>query len=121
MRYSGPGALRAGPGPAAGDPRTAPGRPFRAPAVGAGSVGRTGIIKPKGATGPLPVVIYIHGAGWVFHDEKTHDFASLWSSSSRELGYIAEIGRNSPPNSVKSIAKVLDRPLHRPCHQKVAA
>ncbi|MFI9018688.1 alpha/beta hydrolase [Streptomyces griseus] len=34
---------------------------------------RTRIIKPKGATGPLPVVIYIHGAGWVFGDDKTHD------------------------------------------------
>lgn len=34
---------------------------------------RTRIIKPKGATGPLPVVFYIHGAGWVFGDDKTHD------------------------------------------------
>lgn len=34
---------------------------------------RTRIIRPKGATGPLPVLIYIHGAGWVFGDDKTHD------------------------------------------------
>ncbi|RKQ34917.1 alpha/beta hydrolase [Kocuria tytonis] len=34
---------------------------------------RTRIIRPKGATGNLPVVFYIHGAGWVFGDEKTHD------------------------------------------------
>ncbi|WP_436776409.1 alpha/beta hydrolase [Yinghuangia sp. YIM S09857] len=34
---------------------------------------RTRIIKPKGASGPLPVVVYIHGAGWVFGDDKTHD------------------------------------------------
>lgn len=34
---------------------------------------RTRIIKPKGASGPLPVVFYIHGAGWVFGDDKTHD------------------------------------------------
>ncbi|SCE29653.1 Acetyl esterase/lipase [Streptomyces sp. IgraMP-1] len=34
---------------------------------------RTRIIRPKGATGPLPVVFYIHGAGWVFGDENTHD------------------------------------------------
>ena len=34
---------------------------------------RTRIIRPKGATGPLPVVFYIHGAGWVFGDDKTHD------------------------------------------------
>lgn len=34
---------------------------------------RTRIIRPRGATGPLPVVFYIHGAGWVFGDENTHD------------------------------------------------
>ena len=34
---------------------------------------RTRIIKPNGASGPLPVVFYIHGAGWVFGDDKTHD------------------------------------------------
>ncbi|MEW1906523.1 alpha/beta hydrolase [Streptomyces sp. NPDC086147] len=34
---------------------------------------RTRIIRPKGVTGPLPVVVYIHGAGWVFGDDKTHD------------------------------------------------
>ncbi|MFC4377739.1 alpha/beta hydrolase [Nocardia halotolerans] len=34
---------------------------------------RTRIIRPKGAQGPLPVVFYIHGAGWVFGDEQTHD------------------------------------------------
>ncbi|MFI8236968.1 alpha/beta hydrolase [Streptomyces sp. NPDC085866] len=43
--------------------------------VGAGEWGtvRTRIVRPKGATGPLPVVFYIHGAGWVFGDDKTHD------------------------------------------------
>lgn len=34
---------------------------------------RVRIIRPKGATGVLPVVFYIHGAGWVFGDEHTHD------------------------------------------------
>ena len=33
----------------------------------------TRIIRPAGAQGPLPVVFYIHGAGWVFGDEHTHD------------------------------------------------
>ncbi|WP_101786041.1 alpha/beta hydrolase [Nonomuraea indica] len=37
-----------------------------------GSV-RARIVKPKGATGPLPVVVYIHGAGWVFGNAHTHD------------------------------------------------
>jgi acetyl esterase/lipase len=41
-------------------------------------VGSTGevkarIVKPGGATGTLPVVLYIHGAGWVFGDAETHD------------------------------------------------
>jgi acetyl esterase len=31
------------------------------------------IVKPAGATGSLPVVIYIHGAGWVFGNAHTHD------------------------------------------------
>ncbi|GII92214.1 alpha/beta hydrolase [Sinosporangium siamense] len=31
------------------------------------------IVRPKGVTGPLPVVIYIHGAGWVFGNAHTHD------------------------------------------------
>ncbi|MGW5054559.1 alpha/beta hydrolase [Actinokineospora sp. NPDC004072] len=34
---------------------------------------RTRIIRPKGTIGPLPVVFFIHGAGWVFGDDKTHD------------------------------------------------
>ncbi|WJR36078.1 alpha/beta hydrolase [Mycobacteroides immunogenum] len=43
--------------------------------VDAGSWGtvRTRIIRPKGVGGTLPVVFYIHGAGWVFGDDKTHD------------------------------------------------
>jgi acetyl esterase len=31
------------------------------------------IVKPRDATGTLPVVLYIHGAGWVFGDAHTHD------------------------------------------------
>ncbi|MFE3635597.1 alpha/beta hydrolase [Streptomyces sp. NPDC059168] len=34
---------------------------------------RTRIIRPKGVGGPLPVLFYIHGAGWVFGDDRTHD------------------------------------------------
>ncbi|MFE2042169.1 alpha/beta hydrolase [Streptomyces sp. NPDC059477] len=37
-----------------------------------GSV-RARIVKPKGARGPLPVIVYIHGAGWVFGNAHTHD------------------------------------------------
>ncbi|MFD5795415.1 alpha/beta hydrolase [Streptomyces diastatochromogenes] len=43
--------------------------------VDAGRYGqvRARIIRPQGATKTLPVVLYIHGAGWVFGDERTHD------------------------------------------------
>ncbi|MFI8193626.1 alpha/beta hydrolase [Streptomyces sp. NPDC085946] len=37
-----------------------------------GSV-RTRIVRPAGAAGVLPVVLYIHGAGWVFGNAHTHD------------------------------------------------
>ncbi|MFB7776190.1 alpha/beta hydrolase [Streptomyces bauhiniae] len=30
------------------------------------------IVRPRGATGPLPVILYIHGAGWVFGNAHTH-------------------------------------------------
>lgn len=31
------------------------------------------ILRPKGASGTLPVILYIHGAGWVFGNAHTHD------------------------------------------------
>jgi hypothetical protein len=31
------------------------------------------IMRPKGATGQLPVILYTHGAGWVFGNAHTHD------------------------------------------------
>ncbi|MFJ9443185.1 alpha/beta hydrolase [Kitasatospora sp. NPDC101235] len=31
------------------------------------------IVKPVGATGLLPVIVYLHGAGWVFGNARTHD------------------------------------------------
>ncbi|MFE9809265.1 alpha/beta hydrolase [Streptomyces sp. NPDC005227] len=37
-----------------------------------GSV-RARLIRPAGATDTLPVILYIHGAGWVFGNAHTHD------------------------------------------------
>ncbi|MFF3085447.1 alpha/beta hydrolase [Streptomyces nojiriensis] len=34
---------------------------------------RTRIVRPLGADGPLPVILYLHGAGWVFGNAHTHD------------------------------------------------
>ncbi len=31
------------------------------------------VYRPAGVTGPLPVLLYTHGAGWVFGDAHTHD------------------------------------------------
>ncbi|AHH93964.1 alpha/beta hydrolase [Kutzneria albida] len=31
------------------------------------------IVRPQGTTGPLPVIVYLHGAGWVFGNAHTHD------------------------------------------------
>jgi acetyl esterase len=31
------------------------------------------IVRPPNATGTLPVILYVHGAGWVFGDAHTHD------------------------------------------------
>lgn len=39
---------------------------------GEGSV-KVRIVRPAGSTGPLPVILYIHGAGWVFGNAHTHD------------------------------------------------
>lgn len=42
------------------------------------NVGPTGsvrirIVRPEGATGALPVIVYTHGGGWVMGDRNTHD------------------------------------------------
>jgi acetyl esterase len=34
---------------------------------------RARIVRPAGAQGTLPVIVYIHGAGWVFGNAHTHD------------------------------------------------
>ncbi|WP_067816090.1 alpha/beta hydrolase [Actinomadura kijaniata] len=40
---------------------------------GPGGSVRIRILRPAGSEGPLPVLLYIHGAGWVFGNAHTHD------------------------------------------------
>lgn len=41
--------------------------------VGPTGTTRIRIVRPKGAKGTLPVVMYFHGGGWVLGDKVTHD------------------------------------------------
>jgi acetyl esterase/lipase len=34
---------------------------------------RVRIVKPQGAAGPLPVIVYMHGGGWILGNAGTHD------------------------------------------------
>jgi len=34
---------------------------------------RVRLIRPQGATGTLPVIVYMHGGGWILGDAATHD------------------------------------------------
>ncbi|MFI8536190.1 alpha/beta hydrolase [Streptomyces aquilus] len=34
---------------------------------------RVRILKPVGSTGPLPVILYVHGGGWILGNADTHD------------------------------------------------
>src|SRR5258708_9167508 len=49
------------------------------------------ILRPQNAQAPLPVILYIHGAGWVFGSPQTHDRLV------RELAVRAAAARVLPP------------------------
>jgi acetyl esterase/lipase len=34
---------------------------------------RVRLVRPRGASGPLPVVVYLHGGGWIIGSSVTHD------------------------------------------------
>ncbi|MFK0121310.1 alpha/beta hydrolase [Streptomyces sp. NPDC090994] len=42
-------------------------------AVPSGGSVKTRVVRPAGVRGELPVILYIHGAGWVFGNSHTHD------------------------------------------------
>ncbi len=41
--------------------------------VASGGTVRARVVRPAGVRGDLPVILYIHGAGWVFGNAHTHD------------------------------------------------
>ncbi|NGZ74606.1 alpha/beta hydrolase [Saccharibacillus alkalitolerans] len=70
------------------------------------------VMRPTGATGPLPVLLYVHGAGWVFGNAHTHDRLI------RELTVGAEVAvvfpnyslspENKYPTAIEEIYAVLE-------------
>jgi acetyl esterase len=57
------------------------------------------IVRPAGATGTLPVILYIHGAGWVFGNAGTHD--GLVRELAVRAGAAAVFPEYSPSPEVK--------------------
>ena len=55
-----------------------------------GSVG-VRVVRPAGATGVLPVILYVHGLGWVFDGPQTHDRLV------RELAVVAQAASCDAP------------------------
>ncbi|MFI5937527.1 alpha/beta hydrolase [Actinoplanes sp. NPDC051494] len=50
------------------------------------------VVRPAGATGPLPVILYLHGGGWVAGSARTHDrlvreLATRASAAAVSVGY----------------------------------
>ena len=58
---------------------------------------RVRLIKPQGATGMLPVIVYMHGGGWILGNAATHDRLV------RELAVVA--ARRSPSWSTRTRPK----------------
>ncbi len=48
-------------------------REDRVLAIGPTGETRVRVVRPSGATTTLPVILYIHGGGWVLGDKETHD------------------------------------------------
>ena len=38
---------------------------------------RVRLVRPQGVAGPFPVVVYLHGGGWVLGSCVTHDLLTL--------------------------------------------
>src|ERR1039457_1660296 len=85
-------------------PRRPPARTLPCPAVPRARYRSRSTGRPAGAVGTLPVVLYTHGAGWVFGDAHTHDRLV------RELTTRAEAGRAGVPQARQPGSPVLPGP-----------
>lgn len=54
------------------------------------------LYKPKGAEGPLPVMLYFHGGGWVIGNIETHDRYVCFLTESSGCAYVAVDYRLAP-------------------------
>ncbi len=57
---------------------------------------RLRLYKPAGATGPLPVMLYFHGGGWVIGDIDTHDRYVCELTRTSGVAYLAVDYRLAP-------------------------
>ena len=65
------------------------------------------IVRPRGATAPLPAVMYFHGGGWVRGDADTHDrLAREIATVSAPTGAIPSKTRFSPSDRYHSISTI---------------
>lgn len=73
--------------------------------VAAGEYGEVPVrmVRPKGAKGALPVLLYVHGAGWVFGGWETHDRLVLELVNEAEIA-VAFVEYSLSPESPYPIA-----------------
>src|SRR4051794_36569972 len=70
------------------------------------------ILRPNGASGDLPVILYTHGAGWVFGNAHTHDRLI------RELAAGTGAAVGVPHNNLSPPAR--DPPAHQGDYARLA-
>src|SRR5579871_774392 len=57
---------------------------------------RLRLYKPKGTEGPLPIVIYIHGGGWVLGNIETHDRYVCFLTQASGVAFVSVDYRLAP-------------------------
>ena len=65
---------------------------------------RVRLIKPQGATGMLPVIVYMHGGGWMLGNAETHDrlVRELAVGARAALAFVEYPNRRRPTTQPRS-------------------